>query len=1174
MELTGLTHLFEILKQHPKIQLSAANGGAFAQLMASRFVSTDFKKNVVVVLPDTAKATAWLAHFEAMAGSATVGINLSLLKSVSPWGRDRFVRNEVTSFQRMQALSSIFDEKTFVIITTWSALAQKTLNKSELESCRVRVSVGQEFNQDDFMNSMINIGYRRSSMVDEEGSVAVRGGVIDIFPSHTSLPVRIEFIGDEVGSIRPFDPESQRSFEEISGITLLPCREFLTPPDSRAEHTQSLYELLLNIEMPQAQRQGLVESFRQSATFQGVEMFAPNFRTNDATMLQHLWGKDDVVWVFPDSMQSCVKEWEDFRKDVSSAYEVDSKSGFPTVSPELHFDWRAPDCTELSHYVELNEPTDRQGAVRTRVTSSSEWSTFLGERSLRQGLFEQVVSAIEHCNGVYSGKVLVLGQSQDNLGRLQELLQHRGIKAKQIKDGLLRLHRRELSENLVTLSVGELPDYVWLVDDETLIVPDAMFFGVQHRPAKKGSRKLKNIINSMRDLVSGNLVVHSQHGIGLYRGMVTLEVGGTVGEFIHLEYQGGDKLYLPVDKLSLLQKYSNSDGSTGVVDRLRSASWEKRKSTVKKAVKDMAEKLLQIQAQRVLRGGKAYAAVGDEYHKFESEVPYDETEDQIRAIDDVQEDLSKPEPMDRLICGDVGFGKTEVALRASVRVILDHRQVIVLVPTTVLCYQHYRTFHGRLSHHGFNVAQINRFIKPVEVKKTLEAFARGGVDVLIGTHRALSTDVKARNLGLLVVDEEQKFGVAHKERIKEMRANCDILTLTATPIPRTLHMAMLGLRNISIIATPPIDRRFVKTFVMQRDEAVIKRAIMEEIDRGGQVFYVHNRVEDIERVREHIRNLVPTARVRVGHGQMPETDLEQVIIDFIEHRFDVLVCTTIIESGIDMPNVNTLIVDEADHFGLSQLYQLRGRVGRSGRQAYAYLMLRQEKLTDEARMRLDALVRHQDLGSGFQIASHDLEIRGAGNLLGSEQSGRIAEVGLEMYTDMLESAINELRTGKSPLVRDDVELKLPFSAAIPKSYIADERERLQFYKWIFTAETSQELDGIRANVRDQFGAFPGPVELIFCIAELKLLLKSMGAASFAWRGTGPAEVRFGALKENAIMGMIEIIRKGGRKFSLTPDYRLLIFVDDKTISDQDSMLSFSKEVMALLFPIAAKMSEV
>jgi len=1173
MELTGLTHLFEILKQQAKIQLSAANSEAFAQLIASRTVTSADQKNAVVVLPDMAKATAWLNHFEALASSSPSIVNLSLLKSITPWGRDRFVRNEITSFQRMQALASMFDEKPFVIITTWSALAQRTLAVEEIESSRVRLRVGEEVNQDQFMEAMIDIGYRRASMVDEEGTVAVRGGVIDIFPSHMSQPVRIEFVGDEISSIRPFDPESQRSYDEVSCITILPCREFLTPPDRRSEHTQRLYEILLNIDMPQTQRQGIVESFRQSATFQGVEMFAPSFRTNGATVLSHLLRREDVLWIFPDSMQLCMNEWEEFKSDVLASYEVDAKSGYPTLSPELHFDWHVQSCDALNNYIELNEPTARSGALRARASSSAEWSTFLGERSLRHGLFEQVVSAIEHCNGVYAGKVLVLGQSEDNLGRLQELLHHRGINAKRIKDGLVKLHLRKLSENLVHLSPGEISDYVWLVDDEVLVIPDTLFFGVQHRPAKKGARKLKNIINSMRDLVSGNLVVHALHGIGLYKGMVTLEVGGTVGEFLHIEYQGGDKLYLPVDKLSLLQKYSNSDGSTGVVDRLRSANWEKRKATVKKAVKDMAEKLLKIQAQRVLRGGKAYSLIGDEYHKFEAEFPYDETDDQIRAIDDVQEDLSKPEPMDRLICGDVGFGKTEVALRAAMRVVLDHRQVIVLVPTTVLCYQHFRTFHGRLSHHGFNVAQINRFVKPAEAKKTLEAFARGGIDVLIGTHRALSMDVKAKNLGLLVVDEEQKFGVAHKERIKEMRANCDILTLTATPIPRTLHMAMLGLRSISIIATPPIDRRFVKTFVMQRDEAVIKRAIKEEVDRGGQVFFVHNKVEDIERVRENIRKLVPEARVRVGHGQMPESDLEQVIIDFIEHRFDVLVCTTIIESGIDMPNVNTLIVDEADHFGLSQLYQLRGRVGRSGRQAYAYLMLRQEKLTDEARMRLDALVRHQDLGSGFQIASHDLEIRGAGNLLGAEQSGRIAEVGLEMYTDMLESAINEIRTGQAPINRDDIELKLPFSAAIPKSYITDERERLQFYKWIFTAETAADLDGIRANVRDQFGGFPPAVELIFCIAELKLLLKSMGGSSLSWRGAGPVEVKFGALKERAIMGMLDVIRKGGRKFSLTPDYRLMIHVDDKSISNEDSMLSFSKEVMALLFPIAAKMSE-
>jgi transcription-repair coupling factor (superfamily II helicase) len=784
-------------------------------------------------------------------------------------------------------------------------------------------------------------------------------------------------------------------------------------------------------------------------------------------------------------------------------------------------------------------------------------------------MFDQLVDAIHQCIEHFHGTVVILGHYEDQLNRLANLLENRGIKSRAESRIYSRLLAGDLTPACTYVGIGEIASYQWYADINTLIIPERLFFGTSVRKPRKTSAKLRNLISSFRDLKVGDLIVHVTHGIGRYRGMESLAVGGTPSDFLLLEYAGGDRLYLPVDKLNLLQKYQSADHSTSAIDRLNSQAWEKRKSGVRKAVKDMAEKLLRIQAERKLKGGFRYSAPGEDYFKFEAEFPYEETEDQLRAIADVNHDLSMGNSMDRLICGDVGFGKTEVALRAAFRVVLDHRQVMVLVPTTVLCYQHYRTFHGRLSHLGARVAQINRFVSPNEAKEILAQFARGEIDVLIGTHRLLSKDIKPKLLGLLVVDEEQRFGVSHKEKLKEIRANCDVLTLTATPIPRTLHMAVLGLRDISIITTPPTDRRFVKTYLARFDEHLIRNAIEFEMQRSGQVFFVHNKVEDIQEIAKFIKTLVPSARIAVGHGQMAENTLEEVIVDFLEHRYDVLVCTTIIESGIDMPNVNTLIANDADRFGLAQLYQLRGRVGRSDRQAYAYFLSKDpDRLSDDARKRLEVLLAHQELGSGFQIASHDLELRGAGNLLGGEQSGKIAEVGLELYTQMLDAAINEIRTGKQSSELSDIEIKLPFALAIPDSYIPDESNRLQTYKALFSANDVDEIDAIRREINDRYGKIPDALQSLTKVAELKYHLRVIGAQSFSLRKDSVAEIRFGSIPQETIKAIMDAASAQPRRLNLGQDFRLQVHLAEERVRNNPKPHLLLDGIIALLLPIS------
>jgi transcription-repair coupling factor (superfamily II helicase) len=631
---------------------------------------------------------------------------------------------------------------------------------------------------------------------------------------------------------------------------------------------------------------------------------------------------------------------------------------------------------------------------------------------------------------------------------------------------------------------------------------------------------------------------------------------------------------MPVDRLNLLQRYSSGgEGGRGLVDKLGGQVWEKRKSRIKSEIKDMAEQLLKVQAARELADAHRYNPPGDEYFKLEAEFPFEETEDQQKAIDDVFADLVGEKPMDRLICGDVGFGKTEVALRAAMRAVLEGDQVLVLVPTTVLCYQHYRTFMDRLSRHGVRVGQVNRFVDGKTTKANLDALARGDLDILVGTHRLLSKDIKPKRLGLLVIDEEQRFGVGHKEKLKELRANAHVMTLTATPIPRTLHMSMLGLRDISIIATPPQERLSVKTYIARFDESLIREAILNEVARGGQVFFLHNRVEDIEEMRLFIKSLVPGIDVRTAHGQMREHQLEEVIIDFMEQKFPVLVCTTIIESGIDMPNVNTLIVNRAENFGLAQLYQIRGRVGRSSMQAYAYfLTAAEDTLTDESKKRLEVLSAHQELGAGFQIASHDLEIRGAGNLLGGEQSGKISEIGLEMYTDMLEAAIAELR-GQKVIEKIDTEIKLPVTAMIPGTYIEPENLRLQLYKSIFSATDEEELVRLKRETIDRFGAMPDPLTRLFKVATLKRGLSQAKMTSLAIGGRNFYELKFGSLNEGQIDTILDAVRNHPDKYRLTPDGKLFLYAQtfaQPNPAQQDQMIA---ELVTLVEPLALSISQ-
>jgi transcription-repair coupling factor (superfamily II helicase) len=685
---------------------------------------------------------------------------------------------------------------------------------------------------------------------------------------------------------------------------------------------------------------------------------------------------------------------------------------------------------------------------------------------------------------------------------------------------------------------GELNQGFRLPEARLVFVTFDEIFGTRKRqPALSAKRHPSHFLTSLSELKQDDFVVHLDHGIGVYRGLKFLKVAGVEGEFLHLQYQGGDRLYLPVDRINMVQKYIGGDGAAPGLDRLGGSAWEKVKAKARKSIFAMAEELVQLYALREARAGTAFAAPDAMYKEFEAAFEYEETPDQQRAIDETLAGMQSKKPMDRLICGDVGYGKTEVAMRAAFLAVEGGKQVAVLAPTTILAQQHLQTFRHRFRNHPVRIEMVSRFLTGNEVAEVLRDTAKGKVDVLIGTHRLLQKDVEFQNLGLVIVDEEHRFGVVHKERLKKLRQLVDVLSLTATPIPRTLHMSLVGIRDLSIIETPPVDRLAIQTYVTRYDERLIRDAILREIERGGQVFFLHNRVETINRLALKLADLVPEAKIAVAHGQMRPKELEKVMVDFLDNKTQVLVCSAIIESGLDFPNANTIIINRADKFGLAQLYQLRGRVGRSHRHAFAYLLIPGETvITPDAEKRLRALQELDGLGGGFKLALHDLEIRGAGNLLGEQQSGQINAIGFELYTEMMQKAVQELK-GEDALPEVDPEIRLGIPAYFPDNYIPDANQRLYFYKRLASLRDNEELEELKAEIKDRFGPYGSIVENLFLVMNLRRSLKKFLVQQISV-SDDRVYLLFHAESPVKVDKLLELIRKQRSRFRLSPDGRL------------------------------------
>ncbi|WWW37028.1 transcription-repair coupling factor [Stenotrophomonas rhizophila] len=1035
--------------------------------------------------------------------------------------------------QRPAALHQLPTLTRGIVVVPVQTLLQRLAPLKYIIGGSFDLKVGQRLDLDAEKRRLEAAAYRNVPQVMDPGDFAVRGGLLDVFPMGAQTPLRIELLDEDIDSIRAFDPESQRSLDKVDAVRMLPGRE--VPLDDLAV-SRVLATLRERFDVD-TRRSALYQDLKAGLAPAGVEYYLPLFFDQTATLLDYL--QPNVLPVVGAGVGEAAaafwaqtgNRYEQRRHDVER----------PLLAPqELYL---SPET--LNSTLNALPRIEIWNADHARIDDAQP----LGDQPLPPlpvaARDAPAGEALKSFIGHYPGRVLIAADSPGRREALLEVLQAAELKPPVVID--LPAFLADTGSRFA-ITVAPLEDGFALDTPQIAVLTERQLFperaGTTRRSRRVG-REPEAIIRDLGELTEGAPIVHEDHGVGRYRGLIVLDAGGMPGEFLEIEYAKGDRLYVPVAQLHLISRYSGASAETAPLHSLGGEQWSKAKRRAAEKVRDVAAELLEIRARRRARAGLALHVDRSMYEPFAAGFPFEETPDQLAAIDATLRDLASSQPMDRVVCGDVGFGKTEVAVRAAFAAASAGKQVAVLVPTTLLAEQHYRNFRDRFADWPLRVEVLSRFKTTKEIKAELEKVAAGTIDVIIGTHRLLQPDVKFKDLGLVVVDEEQRFGVRQKEALKAMRANVHLLTLTATPIPRTLNMAMAGLRDLSIIATPPPNRLAVQTFITARDNALLREAFQRELARGGQLYFLHNDVESIGRMQRDLAELVPEARIGIAHGQMPERELERVMLDFQKQRYNVLLSTTIIESGIDIPNANTIIINRADRFGLAQLHQLRGRVGRSHHRAYAYLVVPDKRaMTPDAQKRLDAIASMDELGAGFTPATHDLEIRGAGELLGEDQSGQMAEVGFSLYTELLERAVRSIRLGKLPdldageEVRGaEVELHVP--ALIPDDYLPDVHTRLTLYKRISSARDTDELRELQVEMIDRFGLLPDPAKHLFAIAELKLQANVLGVRKLEL-GENGGRIVFEAKPAIDPMAVIQMIQKQPKLYTMDGPDKLRI----------------------------------
>ena len=996
---------------------------------------------------------------------------------------DLFSPHEDIISQRLETLYRLPSVKQGMLIVPVTTLLQRLAPRTYLDAYSLMLEHNQALDREGLRTRLEQAGYQAVSQVMAHGEYALRGAIIDLFPMGSRVPYRIELIDEDIESLREFDPESQVSRREVERIRLLPAREF--PRDEAAiKRFRQTFRATFTGD-PSASL--IYREVSQGNLPAGIEYYLPLFFAKTQALFDYL--PDNTLVAHTGDTLAAAETFLQQVKERHARRQLDSER--PPLAPEALY-LSGPELTaRLPSGIHLQGPEEATGLAFNTLA--------LPEVNLELRAPEPA-QALKAFLAQSKARALFVAESPGRRETLLNTLQGVDLHPAPVAGWSAFV----TGHNALAITTGRI-DQGMLIEGHThrpalaVLTEHALMGGKapQQRRRRARTRDAEAIIRNLYDLHEGTPVVHEEHGVGRYRGLVRLTVGGMEAEFLQLEYAGGDKLYVPVAKLDLISRYTGASSEHAPLHRLGGEQWARIKQKAKAKAYDVAAELLEIHARRAARTGFALTLDDRDYSAFSAAFPFEETPDQQRVIDEVLADLAASRPMDRVVCGDVGFGKTEVALRAAFVAVQNDRQVAVLVPTTLLAQQHHQTFSDRFADWPVKLEALSRLQGAKQQQATLKALAQGQVDIIIGTHRLLGSDIKFKNLGLIIVDEEHRFGVRHKERLKALRAEVDILTLTATPIPRTLNMALSGLRDLSVIATPPLNRHAIKTFVGEWDEGLIREAGLREIKRGGQVYFIHNEIKTIDKMARQAQAFIPQAKVRIAHGQMHERELEQVMLDFYHQRFNLLVCTTIIESGIDVPNANTIIIHRADHLGLAQLHQLRGRVGRSHHRAYAYLLTPPKAvMTADARARLDAISALEDLGIGFTLATHDLEIRGTGELLGEEQSGQIEEIGFTLYNELLERAVKALKAGHLPEAEDEparsIEVSLGAAALLPDTYIPDVALRLILYKRIANADSFEALRELQVELIDRFGLLPEQARNLFETAHLKLSIAPLG----------------------------------------------------------------------------------
>ena len=1094
--------------------LTGVHGPSLAYLLAALAKDTP-ETSFLVVLPSHQEAEKVVQDLPAYGFE-----DAQFFPDLQNFLYDGVAPSRKTIAERMNCLHCLFDGKRMVAITSIKALMHRVLPQSILETAFLVVNVGDEINPEKIVEALVHGGYQRTDLVEVKGEFARRGDILDVYPLVSNEPIRIEFFGDEVDVIRVFDPTSQRSVKELKSVMFSPMREMLIA-DGAIEAWRTQADRFIENSTSAKFRneiQEITERLESGINLDGLEALLPILYPCANVFTEYLSSQIVTLLVEPTWL---AREAERIVEGANGLYEKRKALNQFMVSPDQMF---VPFETIMSG-LQVQSTLQVSSSPFPEAGSEEPLDFSMQPLSLYRGNYQVVIDQIkEWTDAGYF--VNIFSETPKQATRMEGILSDRG-----------------LLDSQTTVKVGGISEGFLNKSLKLAVLSEDEIFGRERRlPQRHSTFKEGAPILSLIDLKEGDYIVHVSHGIGIYEEIRRLDIDGKPQDFLVLKYADGDILYVPTYQIDLVQKYIGGGGEETRgprLDKMGGTSWQRRKARVKASIEQMADELLRLYAMRESGEGHSFSGDVPWQVEFEAMFPFEETPDQLRAIEEVKGDMERVRPMDRLVCGDVGYGKTEVALRSAFKAVMDGKQVAVLVPTTILALQHFNTFIDRFSPFPIRVEMLTRFRTAKGLAAVKQGLAEGTVDIVIGTHSLLSDSVKVQDLGLLVVDEEHRFGVKHKEKIKRLKETVDVLTLTATPIPRTLHMSLVGIRDFSVINTPPENRLSIKTYVMEYDSAVIQDAILREMERGGQIFFVHNRVESIASIAKSIRELVPQARVAVGHGQMSERQLEKVMMEFVQYKHDVLVCTMIIESGLDIPNVNTILINRADALGLAQLYQLRGRVGRAQQQAYGYLFYPQGRvITEGAQKRLRVIEEFTELGSGFKIALRDLDIRGTGNILGAEQHGHIATIGYEMYCKLLNETVKAL-SGEEVEESVETRINLPVEAYLPDEYVPDSRQKVSLYKKIAGLETAIDRADLEAEMSDRYGKIPEPVEMLLEIAQLKHLSKALGIETIA-AGDEQIKITFdGAKSQIDPTRLIQLVRQD-RRLRLMPPARLMV----------------------------------